>query len=95
MLTRIMRQAREIIYSLAFKPVAGRLASLLLNQYSNQAKPALERNFTLNDLASTVAASPEVICRVLYQFQEDGILEVTRASITIHDLEALKNAQGE
>ena len=95
MLTRIMRQAREIIYSLAFKPVAGRLASLLLDQYANQASPALERNFTLNDVASTVAASPEVVCRVLYNFQEDGILEVTRASITIHDLEALKNVQGE
>jgi CRP-like cAMP-binding protein len=95
LLTGIMRQAREIIYNLAFKQVAGRLASLLLDHYANQANPALERNFTLNDLASTVAASPEVVCRVLYNFQEDGILEVTRASITIHDIEALKNAQGD
>lgn len=90
-LTRIMRQAREIIYSLAFKPVAGRLASILLQQYKYTERPSLERNLTLNDLAATVAATPEVVCRLLYQFQEDGILEVTRASIHINDMEALKN----
>lgn len=92
-LTGIMRQAREIIYSLAFKPVAGRLAALLLQQYRDTEQPSLERNLTLNDLAATVAATPEVVCRLLYQFQEDGILEVTRATIHINDMDALKNVQ--
>lgn len=92
-LTRIMRQAREIIYSLAFKPVAGRLATLLLQQYKSTEQPSLERNLTLNDLAATVAATPEVVCRLLYQFQEDGILDVTRASIHINDMDALRNIQ--
>jgi CRP-like cAMP-binding protein len=92
-LTRIMRRAREIIYSLAFKPVAGRLASLLLQQYQDTEQPSLDRNLTLNDLAATVAATPEVVCRLLYQFQEDGILEVTRATIHINDMDALKNIQ--
>lgn len=93
-LTRTMRRAREIIYNLAFKPVAGRLASLLLQQYKNSADTSLERNLTLNDLAATVAATPEVVCRVLYQFQEDGIIEVTRASIQINDMNALENLEG-
>ncbi|MEN8242346.1 MAG: Crp/Fnr family transcriptional regulator [Chloroflexota bacterium] len=95
MLTRIMRHAREIIYSLAFQPVAGRLAALLLDQYTDSNSDQIERDFTLNDLAVRVAATPEVVCRVLYKFQEDGILEITRASINIQDLEALENAKGE
>lgn len=96
-LTGIMRQAREIIYGLAFKPVAGRLATLLLQQCMDcdgtSDGTLIDRNFTLNELASTVAATPEVVCRLLYQFQEDGILEITRASIHIHDMDALRNAE--
>lgn len=92
-LTRIMRHAREIIYNLAFKPVAGRLATLLLEQYDPGLGTQIERNFTLNELAASVAATPEVVCRLLYQFQEDGILEVTRASINIKDRIALEKAK--
>ena len=91
-LTTIMRQAREIIYNLAFQPVAGRLATLLLDQYFSSSSQ-IERNFTLNELASRVAATPEVVCRLLYQFQEDGVLSVTRASIEVHDREALEKAR--
>ena len=95
MLTRIMRQAREIIYGLAFQPVASRLAGLLLDQHTHSPSGKIERDFTLNDLAAQVAATPEVVCRVLYKFQEDGILEITRASINVQDLDALENAKGE
>ncbi|MCB2160527.1 Crp/Fnr family transcriptional regulator [bacterium] len=92
-LTRTMRQAREIIYNLAFKPTAGRIATLLLDQSAPDGSSQIDRTFTLNDLASSVAASPEVVCRLLYQFQEDGVLEVTRASIHIRDREALVRAK--
>lgn len=91
LLTGIMRQAREIIYGLAFRPVAGRLASVLLDRYNQAYGSEIERDFTLNELATRVAATPEVVCRVLYQFQEDGILKVTRASINVQDMDALKN----
>jgi hypothetical protein len=50
----------------------------------------MERDLTLNDIAAIVASSPEVVCRLLHQFQADGILEVTRAHITLHDLQALE-----
>ena len=90
-----MRHAREIIYGLAFKPVAGRLATLLIQQCSDSAGNSIERNFTLNELASTLASAPEVVCRLLYQFQEDGILEITRASINIQDMDALENAKAD
>lgn len=84
-----MRRAREIIYGLAFRPVATRLANLLLESFREQGDTAVERDLTLNDIADIVASSPEVVCRLLHQFQADGILEVTRAHITLRDLDAL------
>ncbi len=90
MLTDTMRKARDIIYGLAFQPVAGRLASLLLDRFSDPEDISVERDLTLNAIASRVASSPEVICRVLQQFQREGVVEVTRASITLHDRFALE-----
>ncbi|MBT3320711.1 MAG: Crp/Fnr family transcriptional regulator [Anaerolineae bacterium] len=91
MLTGTMRKAREIIYGLAFQPVAGRLASLLLDRFSDPEDISVERDLTLNAIASRVASSPEVVCRVLHQFQAEGVLEVTRATITLHDRSALED----
>ncbi len=90
MLTDTMRKARDIIYGLAFQPVAGRLATLLLDRFSGPEDISVERDLTLNAIASRVASSPEVVCRVLQQFQREGVLEVTRASITLHDRIALE-----
>lgn len=90
LLVRTMRQAREIIYGLAFQPVAGRLAKLLQDCFAGQNNTFIERDLTLSEIASMVASSPEVICRLLHQFQEDGVLEITRASITLRDPVALE-----
>jgi CRP/FNR family transcriptional regulator len=84
-----MRRAREIIYGLAFRPVANRLANLLLDSFQEQGRTAVERDLTLNDIAAIVSSSPEVVCRLLHRFQADGILEVTRAHITLRDMDAL------
>jgi len=88
---RAMRRAREIIYSLAFQPVAARLANLLLRRYANQRAVCLERDLTLSDIAAMVASSPEVVCRLLHQFQVEGMLEITRAQITLRSQEALES----
>ncbi len=85
----MMRRAREIIYGLAFQPVSARLASLLLESFQEQGDASMERDLTLSEIATMVASSPEVICRVLHRFQADGILEVTRAHIALHDRDAL------
>lgn len=91
MLTGIMRKAREIIYGLAFQPVAGRMATLLLERFSDPNDTSVERDLTLGAIASRVASSPEVVCRILHQFQAEGVLEVTRATITLHDRLALED----
>ena len=87
---RSMRRAREIIYGLAFQPVAGRLAHLLLDRFAAPELSSVERDLTLSEISSMVASSPEVVCRLLHQFQEDGILRITRAQITMQDRQALQ-----
>jgi CRP/FNR family transcriptional regulator, dissimilatory nitrate respiration regulator len=85
-----MRQAREIIYGLAFKPVAGRLARLLLEQAFGQEGKPVQRELTLTEIAATVATSQEVVCRLLYQFQQDKLLVLDRASFTLTDRDGLE-----
>jgi len=85
-----MRRAREIIYGLAFQPVAGRLAKLLLTQFPVHASQPLERSITLVEIAARIASTPEVVSRTLHQFEAEGILELTRASITLKDRAALE-----
>lgn len=89
-LTRIMREAREIIYGLAFQPVASRLAGYLLDKIKVPGQETLEREMTLEDMAVALASSPEVVCRLLYQFQSEGIIKINRTQITFHDREALE-----
>lgn len=88
-LTGIMRQAREVIYGLAFNPVAGRLARLLLEQ-SAGLEGHVQRDMTLGEVAATVASSQEVVCRMLYQFQANQLIELNRASFKIVDRAALE-----
>lgn len=85
-----MRRAREVIYGLAFKPVAGRLAKLLLEQAGGQEGQPVQRELTLSEIAATVATSQEVVCRLLYQFQQDRIIELNRASFKLNDRTALE-----
>jgi CRP-like cAMP-binding protein len=88
--TRLIRKRRENIYNLAFNPVASRLAKLVIEKFVNAEGPTVQRDLTLEDMASMVATSPEVICRILYQFQAEGMLRVNRASITLNDRDGLE-----
>jgi CRP/FNR family transcriptional regulator len=89
--TRLIRKRREVIYNLAFHPVASRLAKYLLERFSSDDADSVTRDLTLEEMASMMASSPEVICRILYQFQSDGILKITRANITLQNRAALNH----
>lgn len=89
--TQLIRRRRENIYNLAFNPVASRLAKLVIEKFVNVENPTVQRDLTLEEMAAMVASSPEVICRTLYQFQSDGFLTVNRASITLHNRQALED----
>lgn len=88
--TQLIRRRRENIYNLAFSPVAGRLAKLIVEKFAGSDAPTVQRDLTLAEMAEMVATSPEVVCRLLYQFQASGTITISRASITLHDREALE-----
>ncbi len=88
--TRLIRRRREVIYNLAFNPVASRLAKLIVEHVFDTDQPTVARDLTLADMAQMVASSPEVVCRLLYQFQDSGAISINRFSITLHDRESLE-----
>jgi CRP-like cAMP-binding protein len=89
-LVGIMRRAREIIYGLAFQPVASRLARLFLERFLTEDEHAVERDLTLSQIAGIISSSPQVVCKLMYQFHEDGLLEISRATIKLQDIETLR-----
>lgn len=89
-LTSTMRSAREIIYGLAFQPVASRLAGYILDNLESSGQDSFTRDMTLEEIAKVLATSAEVVCRLLYQFQTDGILKITRTQISLEDQLALE-----
>jgi len=49
-----------------------------------------ERDLTLDQIAAMISSTPQVVCRVMYQFQEDGLVELSRATIKLLDPAGLK-----
>jgi CRP/FNR family transcriptional regulator len=92
-MTQMIRKRRETISELAFQPVTGRLAKLILERIP-ASETSTERDLTLDQIAAMVASSPEVVCRTLYHFQRGGLLRVTRASIDLHDRAGLERLAG-
>jgi CRP/FNR family transcriptional regulator, cyclic AMP receptor protein len=90
---RLIRKRRETIADLAFQSVTARLAKSLLERVP-LSETSAQRDLTLDQIASTVASSPEVVCRCLYQLQRAGMLQVTRATITLSDRPALERLVG-
>lgn len=89
--TLLIRRRRESIYNLAFNPVASRLAKLVVEKFMGTDAPTVQRDLTLGEMAEMVASSPEVVCRLLYQFQAAGAITISRASITLHDRKMLED----
>lgn len=81
--------ASEIVEKLAFHPVAGRLAHLLV-ELSPEEKGPVARDLTLDEMAARVGTTREVVCRFLHRFASDGLIDITRTEFTIHDRSRLE-----
>jgi CRP-like cAMP-binding protein len=78
-----MARANEIVEELAFRPLAGRLALLLLDQTETTEAEVISRNQTLDEMAARVGSTREMVCKVLYRFSDQGILDIQRTEFTI------------
>ncbi len=84
-----MQHASDMVEELAFRPVPGRLAGLLLERYSGSEGP-VARDLTLDEMAAHIGSTREMVCRALYGFADDGMIEITRTEFLIADLNRLK-----
>ncbi|MDT8305554.1 MAG: Crp/Fnr family transcriptional regulator [Anaerolineae bacterium] len=89
-----MTRASEIVEDLAFQPVAGRLARLLLERYGVTGSASMERDLTLDDMAARIGSTREMVCRALYRFSDDDLIQITRTEFTINKPSALAQLAG-
>jgi len=93
MAERMMRASR-ILEDLAFQPVAGRLAHLLLDQFEDQSGDVLSRDLTLDDMAARIGSTREMVCRHLYHFADKGAIQINRTEFKITDQDLLRFLAG-
>jgi CRP/FNR family transcriptional regulator, cyclic AMP receptor protein len=86
-----MQRASAIVDDLAFQPVAGRLAHLLLDHFDNAGEQAVERSMTLDDMATRIGTTREMVCRVLYRFADKRLINVTRTEFVLTDRDGLSH----
>lgn len=80
-----MQIASEVVEELAFLPVVGRLAGLLLETFAEDEHEFVARQLTLDDMASRIGTTREVVCRHLYKFAEKGVIDIRRTELRIND----------
>ena len=76
--------ASEIVEKLAFQPLTGRLARLLLEQFP-ASQNVVPRHLTLDEMASRVGTTREMVCRILYRFAEAGAIQINRTEFIFTD----------
>ena len=86
-----MQLAGDIVDELAFLPVTGRLSALLLEIFKESEDQFVARELTLDDMASHIGTTREVVSRHLHRFAESGVIEITRTKIRIKDRDHLKS----
>jgi CRP/FNR family transcriptional regulator len=81
-----VRQLGALVADLSFRPVAGRLAKILLKQMGDEPAPYL----TQRDMAAMVGTAREVVARSLKSLEDEGVIRVERHRIVILDRDALE-----
>jgi CRP/FNR family transcriptional regulator len=85
-----MQLASVIVEDLAFQPVMGRLAGLILSEFSDADDQFKTRELTLEEMASRIGTTREMVCRHLYRFAEKGAIQINRTELKITDREQLQ-----
>jgi len=89
-----MQLASAILEDLAFQPVMGRLAGLILSEFSHAEGEFKTRDLTLEEMASRIGTTREMVCRHLYRFAEQGAIQIRRTELRIADRKLLENQAG-
>ncbi len=96
LLARRLRKCAELVESLSLREVGQRLAHLLLEEAETRGVTIangvrFKQKLTHNQLAARTGTVREVITRVLYRLQIQGLIIVEGKDVIIPDLESLAN----
>jgi CRP/FNR family transcriptional regulator len=91
LMIRRVQLASDIVEQLAFHPIAGRLARLLIESVGEDHQKTIPRNLTLNEMAARIGTTREVVCRFLHRFSDQGLIEITRTEFSVTDQNGLKD----
>ena len=89
-----MQLASEIVEELAFQPVMNRLSGLLLDMFADGEDEYKGRDLTLDDMASRIGTTREMVCRHLYRLAEWGAIDVSRTKLRIQNRSLLEKNAG-
>ena len=89
-----MQLASAIVEDLAFQPVMGRLAGLILSEFSDAEDEFKSRELTLEEMASRIGTTREMVCRHLYRFAEKGAIQIKRTELRITNKKMLEDQAG-
>lgn len=84
LMVKRMLRASAIVDELAFQPVTGRVARMLLEQFP-ASQNVVPRHLTLDEMASRVGTTREMVCRILYRFAEAGAIQINRTEFVFKD----------
>jgi CRP-like cAMP-binding protein len=89
-----IRQASEYVEELAFQPVHGRLARLLLDQFKVGDDTQVERELTLDEMSTMIGTTPVMVCKMLSRFAAEGLVKVSRTKFELLDRPELEKRAG-
>ncbi len=95
LMVRRMTRASTIVEELAFKTVASRLAGLLLDHYQETAGEPVPRSLTLDQMAAHIGTTREMVCRMLYRFSDQNLINITRTEFVLNDKSGLIQLKGQ
>jgi CRP/FNR family transcriptional regulator len=89
-----MEFASERLNDFAFQPTTSRLASVILDHYQGAVDEYVARDMTLDEMAARIGSTREMVCRHLYQFADQGVIQINRTELKILDETILKDLAG-
>jgi len=85
LLAQKMSRVGEMVEELVFQPLTGRLANLLIEQFDIVDSDVISRDLTLDQMAARIGSTREMVCKILYQFSDEKIINIQRTQLKIND----------
>jgi len=66
----------------------------LLNQFEGTAEAPIARNMSLEEIGAMIGTTPVMVCKHLYRFTENGLINVSRSEFELSNQLGLEKIAG-